>query len=202
MFEKYGTKLDDSNRTSVHVHLNAQGWHLNQLSFLALYFSVEEILTQWCGDHRVGNLFCLRSKDATAIVAQIRDFIASDGARHPSQGMHYAGLNCHSLTKHGSVEIRSLRGVTEPQTIKTWVGILQRMYEMSADYKDPRLVIEGFSGSGPLDYLSSILGPYTETIVQGTGFDHQQIMSSMYEGVRLAQDLCYCRDWSSSKKVR
>ena len=197
MFEKYGTKLDDSNRTSVHVHLNAQGWHLNRLtSFLALYFSVEEILTQWCGDHRVGNLFCLRSKDATAIVAQIRDFIASDGARHPSQGMHYAGLNCHSLTKHGSVEIRSLRGVTEPETIKTWVGILQRMYEMSADYKDPRLVIEGFSGSGPLDYLSNILGPYTETIVQGTGFDHQQIMSSMYEGVRLAQDLCYCRDWS------
>ncbi|QDP50571.1 MAG: putative amidoligase enzyme [Prokaryotic dsDNA virus sp.] len=197
MFKDYGSKLDDSNRTSVHVHLNAQGWHLNRLtSFLALYFSVEELLTEWCGEHRVGNLFCLRSKDATNIVAQIRDFIASDGKDLPSQGMHYAGLNCHSLTKFGSIEVRSLRGATDPETIKTWVSILQRIYEISGDYTDPRLVVEGFSGAGPLDYLNTVLGPHTNTIVQGSGFDHQQVMASVYEGIRLAQDLCYCRDWS------
>jgi len=158
MFTDYGSVLDDSNRTSVHVHLNAQGWHLDRLTaFLALYFSVEELLTQWCGDHRVGNLFCLRSKDATSIVSQIRDFIRSDGELVPSQGMHYAGLNCHALTKYGSVEIRSLRGATEADTIKTWVSVLRRLYDLSGDYPDPRAVVEGFSGAGPLDYLNSIL---------------------------------------------
>tara|TARA_Y100001956_G_C4129734_1_gene193066 strand:- start:1898 stop:3016 length:1119 start_codon:yes stop_codon:yes gene_type:complete len=201
MFADYGSVLDDSNRTSVHVHLNAQGWHLNRLTaFLALYFSVEELLTQWCGDHRVGNLFCLRSKDATSIVSQIRDFIRSDGELVPSQGMHYAGLNCHALTKYGSVEIRSLRGATEADTIKTWVSVLRRLYDLSGDYPDPRAVVEGFSGAGPLDYLNSILGPYTNTIIEGSGFSHQQVMESMYEGVRLAQDLCYCRDWSRFRK--
>lgn len=201
MFESYGSKLDDSNRTSVHVHLNAQGWHLNRMtSFLAMYFSLEDMLTHWCGDHRVGNLFCLRSKDATSIVSQIKDFIASDGQVRPTQGMHYAGLNCHSLLKHGSIEIRTLRGVTEAETIKTWVEILQRIYELSADYKDPRYVVEGFSGNGPLDYINTILGPYTNTVISGSGFSHDQVMSSLYEGIRLAQDLCYCRDWSKFRE--
>ena len=49
----FGTKLDDSNRTSVHVHLNCQQFHVNRLaSFAALYFCFEEILTEYCGGYR------------------------------------------------------------------------------------------------------------------------------------------------------
>lgn len=196
MFDEFGSKLDDSNRTSVHIHLNVQSWHLNRLcSFMALYFSVEELLTAWCGDHRVGNLFCLRAKDAPAIISRIKKFIKTDGTGGLTDGLHYSAMNAQAIQKFGSVEIRTLRGVTDPQIIIKWVEILRRIYDLSAEYPDPRSVCAGFSGSGPLEYLQTVLGEHTNTIKEGIGYDTQQIMESLYEGIRMAQDLTYCRDW-------
>lgn len=203
MFDKFGSKLDESNRTSVHVHLNAQEFHLNRLTaFAALYFSVEEVLTAWCGDHRVGNLFCLRAKDAPAIVSQLKNFIQQNGQVGISNGLHYGGLNPQALLKFGSIEIRSLRGVTDPDTILTWVAILERMYKMSEDFPDPRLICSHFSGHGAMAYLEMILGEHTPGVLQQVPFDPQEIRESLYEGIRLAQDLCYCRDWSKYEPVK
>jgi hypothetical protein len=202
MFSDYGTVLDVSNRTSVHVHLNVQDFYINRLcSFAAMYLSVEDILTGWCGDHRVGNLFCLRAKDAPAIVTELKDFFKLNGKKKFSGGMHYAGFNPSSLHRFGSIEIRTLRGCIDPADILTWVGVLQRIYDLSAEYEDPRRVVEGFSGEGPMAYLERILGPYTQTILEGCSMNSQDVIASLYEGIRFAQDLCYCRDWSNIEKV-
>jgi len=198
----YGTVLDDSNRTSVHVHLNVQTFHLPRLtSFLALYFSLEEILTEWCGDHRVGNLFCLRAKDAPAIVSKIKKWIVNDGRTELTEGLHYSGMNTQALIKFGSLEIRSLRGVTDPGTVVQWVGVLERIYNLSAEYPDPRGITENFSGNDPIDYLRGVLGEHYDTVRASVSMNDDAIRQSMYEGIRLAQDLCYCRDWSRYKPV-
>lgn len=197
MFENYGTVLDDSNRTSVHIHLNMLKFHLNRMcSFFGLYFIVEELLTQWCGEHRVGNLFCLRARDATGIITCLKKFIQNDMQTEITQGFHYAGLNANALHKFGSIEIRTLRGVMDKRTILHWVAILRRLYELSAEYPDPRQVVEGFSGEGPSAFLEKVLGPLTGVVVNEIGWGNTQINASVYHGVRLAQDLCYCRDWS------
>lgn len=202
MFDEYGTVLSESNRTSVHVHLNAQKFHLNRLcSFFALYFSVEEILTQWCGDNRVGNMFCLRAKDAPAIVSKIKTFLQSDGQSRLTENLHYAGVNAQALSKFGSIEIRSLRGVTDYQIILDWVSILERIYKMSEDFPDPRAICDTFSGGGPLSFFDMILGDKAHLVRQNVAMDNQQMMEAMYDGIRLAQDLCYCRDWSLYKPV-
>lgn len=202
LFDAYGSKLDESNRTSVHVHLNAQKFHLNRLtSFLALFFSVEELLTEWCGDHRVGNLFCLRAKDAPAIVSKIKDFIKSDGRNGLPENLHYAGLNAQALFKFGSIEIRALRGVTDPQLILDWVAILERLYNLSADFPDPRDIPPLLSSEGPMSYLDHVLGDKAYTIKQGINYTHDQIRESLYDGIRLAQDICYCRDWSEYEPI-
>lgn len=200
MFSSYGSQLDVSNRTSVHVHLNAQKWHLDRLTnFVALYFSIEEILTQWCGEHRVGNLFCLRAKDATAIVTKIKKFIQSDGSYELPDGLHYAGLNANALYKFGSLEIRTLRGCTDPQTILDWIAILERLYNLSADFKDPRDLPVKFSSEGPIAYLDMLLGDKRHMVLDAIGYDSKKAKDALYEGIRLAQDLCYCRDWSLYK---
>lgn len=199
MFEKAGSILDESNRTSVHVHLNAQGWHLNRVcSFFALYFSVEELLTEWCGEHRVGNLFCLRAKDAPAIVTKLKQFLQSDGGTTQlSDGLHYAGLNAQALKNLGSIEIRALQGVITPEPILHWVAILERLYHLSAEYPDPRAICDGFSKTKPRSFLDRVLGTYySQFIVENIDYTDQQIDKAMLEGIRLAQDLCYCRDWS------
>lgn len=197
MFDGYGTLLDDSNRTSVHVHLNVQSFHLNRLcSFVGMYFAVEDLLTQWCGDHRVGNLFCLRAKDARGIVSSFKTFLKSEGQSILSSGLHYSGLNLGALSKFGSLEIRTMRGVSDPKIILDWVAILRRLYDLSGEFTDPRDVVSGFSGGGPLAWLENILGDQYATVVNGVPYDTDQIRNSLYEGIRIAQDVCYCRDWS------
>src|SRR3546814_4763102 len=107
-------------------------FHLIRLcSFFALYFLVEELLTAWCGEHRVGNLFCLRAKDAPAIVSEIKKTLQNEKI-YFHDGMHYAGLNAGALTKFGSVEIRSLRGVNDKQIIEDWVRSEEHTSELQS----------------------------------------------------------------------
>jgi hypothetical protein len=200
MFDKFGSVLDDSNRTSVHVHVNVQTFRLNRLCALAaLYFCVEDVLTAWCGDHRVGNLFCLRAKDAPAIVSKLRRLISEHDIRRITNddGLHYSAFNIQAMAKFGSIEIRTLRGVTEPEPLITWVGIIQHLYDLSATYaSNPCEIIEGYSGRPYTEFLEGILGPYTSQVLSECGMSGQEIRDATLEGVRIAQHLCYCRDWS------
>lgn len=201
-FKELKSVLDESNRTSVHVHLNVQDFHMNRLtSLMALYFTFEEVLTEWCGEHRVGNLFCLRGKDAPAILSQIRRFIQRDGEWQFSDGLHYSGLNPLALSKFGSLEFRPLRGCPDKDTILGWVGILQRLYDLSADFSDPREICSLFSSEGSTAFFDAILRDKAAIVRAGVSFDNDRISESMYEGIRLAQDLCYCRDWTLYKPV-
>lgn len=197
IFKERKSVLDDSIRTSVHVHVNVQQFHLNRLAaFTGLYFCVEEILTQWCGDRRVGNLFCLRAKDAPAIITQLRKFIMSDMNEQIRDNFHYAGLNANAVHKFGSLEFRTLRGVTDPTIILTWVGILRRLYELSAEFPDPRAVCDMLSSAGPFAFFETVLGEYALPVRQEVSMTDDELRDSLYSGVRLAQDICYCRDWS------
>lgn len=196
MMDEFGTKLDDSNRTSVHVHLNCQQFHFNRLAaFTALYFAFEGILTEWCGEHRVGNLFCLRAKDAPAIITETRNFIANDGNYALSDNLHYAGLNIQALAKFGSLEVRTLQGVTTPEPVIEWVALLKQLYDMSAEFNDPRTICGMFSANGPIAFYDRILGEHGGRLRQALGIDDEFIREELYQGIRMAQDICYSRDW-------
>jgi len=202
LFDKYGSTFDDSNRTSIHVHLNCQDFYLNRLaSFAALYFCFEEVLTEWCGDKRVGNLFCLRVKDAPGILTKFRRFLETEGQAELTNGLHYSGFNVGALRKFGSIEIRTMRGVGDRNLILTWVKILERLYKLSEEFSDPRDIPALFSSEGPSYFFDTILGEYSPIIKDGISMNEDQIRDSMYEGIRYAQDICYCRDWSELKEV-
>lgn len=201
-FEAKGSTFDESNRTSIHVHLNCQSFHWNRLaSFIALYFAFEDILTEWCGEHRVGNLFCLRAKDAPAVVTQIKRFIQTDGRYELRDHLHYSAMNANALHKFGSLEIRTMRGVSDKKVIIDWVNALRRLYDLSADFPDPREICSLFSGFGPMAFFSHVLGDSTQIIRSGVNMTDDKICESMYEGIRMAQDICYCRDWSVFKAI-
>ncbi len=64
-FQENGSQIEDSGRAGVHVHVNCQELNIIQLyNFITLYLIFEDSLVKWCGPDRVGNLFCLRAKDA------------------------------------------------------------------------------------------------------------------------------------------
>lgn len=198
----YGSVIDNSHRTSTHVHLNVQDFYLNRLtSLMALYVSFEEILTEWCGEHRVGNLFCLRAKDAPYIVSSLRRFIKTNMEAVVKDFHRYAGMNSASLTKLGSLEFRALRGVPGPEAIVKWVGILRRLYEVSEQFTDPRDVCGTFSGYGPQGFFEYILGDQASVVRTGVSMSEDQMAGSLLSGIRMAQDLCYARDWSVFKEI-
>lgn len=202
IFKEFGSEFDDSNRTSVHVHLNCQEFHLNRLAtFLCMWFALEEPLTEWCGDYRVGNLFCLRAVDAPAIINYLRRFIKTDGAHPLSESLHYAAMNPNALHKFGSLEVRTLRGAPDPSVIINWVAILERLYKSSADFTDPRDAVALFSSGGPLSYFDLLLGDKADLVRSGIGWNNEQLSDAMFRGIRFAQDLCYCRDWDAFKPM-
>jgi hypothetical protein len=199
---EFGSILDESNRTSVHVHLNFQNAHLNRLAvFCGLWFCFEEILTEWCGDHRVGNLFCLRGKDAPAIPTLVREFIRRDGNCDIRDNFHYSGLNVNALQKFGSLEIRTMRGATDPDVIKTWLHILERFYKASDEYADPRHMVDLFSSVGPLDFFHMFLGSDGYRIINDLNLTQERIYETMFDGIRIAQDVCYCRPWEEFNPI-
>lgn len=204
VFAERKAELADSNRTSVHVHVNISPFYLNRLaSLMALWFTFEDVLAHWCGDHRVGNLFCLRAKDGPNVVRRCAEFIATGGSGNIfGEGMHYAALSPTSIFRLGSLEFRTLQGCKEPETIKTWVSIIQRMYEVSDHFKDPRVICEEFSLRGPFDFMDMIFGELGPVIRLDCGMTDQEIHESLYEGVRFAQEICYVRDWSDFNPVK
>jgi hypothetical protein len=198
--DDFGTVIDDSHRTSVHVHLNIQEKTIPQVATLvALYFCFEELLIAWCGDRRQGNLFCLSGRDAPGIVTDIRTFLKSTGgyARNiPRDNNHYAALNAHSIGVFGSLEFRSMRGVTNPEEALQWISMLRKLYEAVDLFDSPTEVCEMFSGYGPSAMLTKIFGTdLSSALVTGSGYSRADVDNAVHRGIRIAQDICFCRDW-------
>jgi len=205
-FASNNTRLDESTRTSVHVHLNVLPFFQNRLTnLMALWFIFEEVFSFYCGEHRAGNLFCIRAKDGPAIITQLKKYVEAKGDwRLNSDSMHYAALNVSAIQDLGSIEIRTMKGVTEPEPIKRWVGILKRLYDLSAEITDPRTIVENFSMMGALDFFRDVLGDDAEHVRDTCGLTEEEIVHSLHEGMRFANELVHARDWSefNPKEVR
>jgi hypothetical protein len=195
--------LAESVRTSVHVHLNVLSFYQNRLaSLLALWFICEEVLSHFCGDHRAGNLFCIRAKDGPAIITEVKNWFENKGEYGmDTEGLHYSALNVSALYKFGSVEFRTMRGLTEAAPVKQWVRILKRLYDESEKYTDPRTIIERFSIQGPMEFFTELFGNEAPAILQAVQ-NEVNVSASLFEGMRFAQDIAYSRDWSTFNPVK
>lgn len=202
LFKTSEVKLNDSIRTSAHVHLNVMPFYQNRLAaLLGLWFIFEEVLSYWCGDHRVGNLFCIRAKDGESIIRQIKGWLENKGQfALNNEALHYSALNMAALNKYGSIEVRTMCGPTKAEQVKQWVRILKKLYDASANYEDPRTLIEKFSLLGPYDFLTHIFEEESEAVLKDiVGLD---IRESLFEGMRFAQEVVYARDWSNFQPAK
>lgn len=199
------SELDDSNRTSVHVHFNVQKFHPRRLvAFSALYFMVENLLTSVCGQHREGNLFCLRAEDAPGIISQIKNYILSGFCSDVSTSLHYSGFNIESVPKLGSVEIRTFRGPYSLECfsdIERWVRLLYTLYKGSEKYDNPQEIVQNFSGKGGFQTFLDVFGDRADDFMIWLGKSSYQISTEMLSGIRMIQRLVYARDWLEIKEL-
>lgn len=184
--------INDTVRAGVHVHINVRELTFLQVwTFVSCYYILENLVTDWCGEGRQGNHFCLRASDADVVLQHVvlaiqqnsLNFLGNDHIR-------YAALNFNSLRKFGSLEFRQLRTPQDPDVIKTWVSILLNIKRNSSLFPNPRAVVENFSLGGEEEFLRVMLGRHTSL------FEHDSDrVWSLRRGVRVAQEIAYAKEW-------
>ena len=135
-FEKKKSVLAFSFRTSVHVHVNICDLNKEELcSFLYLSHLFEEALTNYSGATRKGNRFCLRTKDAEDKIEYLKTFFTAKPFKNlPIEELKYSAINIASITQHGSLEFRTMRGTVDEAVLFPWFDVLVQIKKMATEY--------------------------------------------------------------------
>ena len=193
-YKTAGSKIDDTVRAGVHVHVNVQNMNMVEVyNYITLYLVLEELLTKFCGPTRVGNLFCLRACDAEFLIPCLTKAAKSRRFRHlVTDDLRYSALNVKALGEHGSLEFRAMRSTTDFSVIQTWAEILVGLREKAKTYVDPTDIINGFSAGESKTFLEGALGMYAPIFM-----DYQGWEQCLTRGMRIAQEVAFCTKWAS-----
>jgi hypothetical protein len=185
-------KVYESYRTSIHVHLNfLQDTLRTVLNFITLSVIFDEMFVSQNGEQRVGNNFCLRTRDAEGQLADLMHSITKYGNLWSINMDHrYSSVNLASLLKFGTIEFRSLECSTDLDRVMHWVKTLNALKQAAKQFKDPKEIIVKFSMYGPRGFMMKCLGEqYTKY------WDVPGVQQMLGRGMRLAQDLAFCVEW-------
>lgn len=183
-FKRNGSIVEPSNRCGVHVHVNCQSLTVAEVaSFITTYLCFENTLVNWCGEDRVGNLFCLRAGDAPGLLRFAREFHRTGSLRMlRTDQLRYASINLKALATYGSLEFRSMRSDLTQGAIETWVDMLVKIREYAIG-KNPADIVGQFSFQGPQDFFNEVLGEWREELNPSE--------RDLIDGVRNAQEVAF-----------
>jgi hypothetical protein len=153
-------RINPSDRCGVHIHINCQRDTIEQvMKFATLYLLLENLLVRWCGDDREGNLFCLRTCDAEALITVLLHDKRIGRLRGVlSDRYRYASINFTSLQKFGSVEFRALNTPDNAQRIIDWMDMLMRIKQYALNTESSSDLVMQCSARGVKNYVSEIFG--------------------------------------------
>lgn len=194
LFKESRTRIKDSYRTSVHVHVNVQSITIRQTyNIILMYGILEDILTEYAGSTRVGNLFCLRMSDAEHMLHELRLGATQDRYDHlNNNNLRYAGCNVKSLFDHNSLEFRAFRGTADMKLIAEWVDTLLQIKDAAIAYTNPSEMLQSFSNLSPEGFIRKNFNENLCKIIQS----YPNWQDRIFAGVRLVQDVAYANDWS------
>lgn len=191
--------LQGTPSTSVHVHVNM----LNELpitlaNFITTWLLFENVLTEYCGEGRRSNLFAppVRVVEGAWInylkMFKLMEEGKPSAIKWPLEKTKYAALNIATLCTLGSVEARCMRGTTDVEEIKEWLGIINKIYLYS---KTPgRTPMEIYKSFQKYEYqlLQIVFGEYAKVLMK-EGWQDGIERNLFYVG-KLA---CCVKDWKT-----
>jgi hypothetical protein len=194
-----GVEVFPSYRTSIHVHVNCAADTLRHIyNFITLAIIFDELFVSQNGEHRIGNNFCLRAKDAQGQIAEMINSIMHHGNLYGLNANHrYSSVNFVSLMKYGTLEFRSLECTTDFKRVEHWVETLATLKAASRQFDDPQDIIRYFSRMSEKEFLYFVLGHCASKYAKVAGFE-----GMLREGMRLAQDLAFASKWATRDKKK
>ncbi len=197
--KQFRSVLTPSDRCGVHVHINCQDLNTDQvINFALVYLILEDLLVQFCGEERAGNLFCLRASDADRIITGLRICKQQGNMSYvQSNEFRYASMNLYALSKFGSLEFRAFQTPKDILKIQTWIEILLAIKDYSLKFTNAYDILEHISANGTSNFIHSVLGKYTYLIES----EYQD--NIILESVRRVQEIAYTiRDKSREPSIQ
>lgn len=192
-----GVEVFKSYRTSTHVHVNCAADPMRYIyNFMTLAIIFDELFVSQNGDHRIGNNFCLRARDAQGLISEITASIRHHGNIFNLNPNHrYSSINFASLIKYGTLEFRSLECTTDFKRVEHWIETLATLKAAARQFDDPADIIRYFSRMSEKEFLYFVLGPCASKYAKVEGFEEM-----IHNGMRLSQDLAFSSKWISKSK--
>lgn len=173
-FEALDREVDflvDQPSTSVHVHMNFQNeTPLTIANFLHVWTLYENLLIEFCGAIRRSNCFALGTRHADMQIENIIKMFKNveqgvyQAFTFNQQTVKYASMNLGTLSKLGTLEARSFRGVTDVGEIRRWLGILNNLFEFAkTPGMTPHDVAMQYKEKGP-ELLTDVFGQYSSLL--------------------------------------
>jgi len=196
-YKKYGTKVSDSVRAGVHVHVNMQKLSIPHLyNFITLYSMFEPVLMDYCGKGRTGNLFCLPLNKSPLLInaichaAETEDFSILHSDRY-----RYCAMNVKALGTYGSVEFRALRSGRNLNRVYRWASLLLSLREVACYFDNPTQIIEQASITGYTEFFWQTLGKH-KAMFKNT----QNVDKKLRKGIECSLPIVYSGDWDELAK--
>lgn len=192
-FEEEGAEVYDSGRAGVHVHVNIRDLTETELwNFITLYLCFEDALVDWCGKDRVGNLFCLRTRDAEDLLFSLEAAAATQDLKilH-TNNVRYGALNCKAILDYGSLEFRSMRSTVDKKLLTTWINMLLCLKDHAKEYQSPTEIVSKMSWEGGLGFAKKVFGDMLSCFGE---VDWEEVVVS---GIRRAQPIVFAKNWEN-----
>lgn len=197
--QKYGSALEYTERTSVHVHLECLDMSIPQLqNLILLYLVSESSLFQFASPgRRDTNIFCTPLSRTNFY--GLHSFFAAKTDRELQDGMHevyhsiqkYSALNFLHLMDYGTLEFRHLRGTGDPALMASWVKILTKLAEAACNLSPEtvRAHILQLNTTSAYAHFNEIVFGDCAPLLQSPMYK-----SFMSEGITLAKEILAGRD--------
>ena len=190
-----GATIDKSYRTGVHIHTNVRDFTFNQLfTFIFMYYMFEDVMMEYAGKERVGNLFCLRVRDAEGITTILEKAIKEHSLFYfDTDNIRYSSLNLKSLHQYGSLEFRGLPFNGDFENIQIWIDLLLAIKDASLKIENPREILASLSKKGGDVIAKEVFG---DLLIHFPKIDWRD---KLLDSVRLVQRLVYLTDWDEKE---
>ena len=123
------TEENYTDRCSIHVHVNCTDLSVDQLSAIALVYSIfEESMFDFVGNYRDTNIYCIpwnQCRFNTKLITNMQRHLLAV----PKGWQKYTAVNLIPLQTLGTLEFRHMHGTADIQKITQWLNMVGCLFQ-------------------------------------------------------------------------
>ena len=196
--DKYGKKLNASERTSLHIHCDVRDLTTDQLiKLILIYMIFERALFHYVGKGRDKSNFCIPNCKFVDLFDSLGSLTAAPEKFHSSVNRmdKYGALNLSALPKFGSLEFRHHPGCFNEEDIIRWSNIILSLRKWAVESPTDAISLpEYLSAYGPPALAANVFNDLFPFL------DYPDLTSDCYYGVRRVQDIVFAEQMQADSR--